>query len=123
MRDAHDILDAILDPTGQDRRDREFPYAPMGWERKAATRLAAGEALDLTDDHWEAIRVLQACYAEEEEPPVRRLSDALEARFDSQGGRKFLFTLFPGGPVAQGCRLAGLTPPAGSVDPSFGSVR
>jgi tRNA 2-thiouridine synthesizing protein E len=33
-----------------------------------------------------------------------------------------LFEIIPGGPVAQGCRLAGLKPPPGSVDPSFGSV-
>ena len=31
-------------------------------------------------------------------------------------------TLFPGGPVAQGCRLAGLKAPAGAVDRGFGSV-
>jgi tRNA 2-thiouridine synthesizing protein E len=33
-----------------------------------------------------------------------------------------LFKLFPKGPIAQGCRLAGLEPPAGSVDLGFGSV-
>jgi hypothetical protein len=27
----------------------------------------------------------------------------------------------PGGPVAQGCRIAGLTAPAGVTDKSFGS--
>jgi hypothetical protein len=30
--------------------------------------------------------------------------------------------LFSGGPVAQGCRLAGLNAPAGAVDRGFGSV-
>ena len=123
MRDAHDILKEILDPTGEDKRDSEFPYAPRGWERETALQQANEENLELTEDHWEAIRVLHGCFADEEEPPVRRISDALQARFDSQGGRKFLFKLFPGGPIAQGCRLAGLTAPSGSVDQSFGSVR
>ncbi|MGB5339763.1 MAG: sulfite reductase, partial [Gammaproteobacteria bacterium] len=36
---------------------------------------------------------------------------------------KYLYTLLPGGPVAQGCRLAGLEPPAGSQDAGFGSVQ
>jgi tRNA 2-thiouridine synthesizing protein E len=36
---------------------------------------------------------------------------------------KFLYKLLPGGPVSQGCRLAGLEPPAGSTDPGFGSVQ
>ena len=88
-----------------------------------AVEQAAREGLELTDDHWEAIRVLHACYADEEEPPSRRISDALEARFDAKGGRKYLFQLFRGGPIAQGCRLAELQPPSGSVDESFGSVR
>lgn len=123
MRDAHDIMKAILDPTGQDSGDDSFPNAPKGWTRRRAAEKAEADNLDLTDDHWEVIRVLQACYADEEDPPVRRISDALEARFTDKGARKFLFQLFPGGPIAQGCKLAGLVPPTGSVDKSFGSVR
>ena len=123
MRDANDIMKAILDPTGQDERDESFPNAPRGWSREFANERATADDLDLTEEHWEVIRVLQACYADEEEPPVRRLADALEARFSDKGGRKYIFQLFPGGPIAQGCRLASLVPPSGSVDNSFGSVR
>ncbi len=123
MRDANDIMKAILDPTGQNERDDSFPNAPRGWSRKVASERSAADDLELSEDHWEAIRVLQACYADEEEPPVRRISDALEARFSGKGGRKYLFQLFPGGPIAQGCRLADLVPPPGSTDLSFGSVR
>jgi tRNA 2-thiouridine synthesizing protein E len=123
MRDANDIMKAILDPAGHDESDANFPNAPRGWSRDVALKRAAAEELELTDDHWEAIRVLQACYADEEDPPVRRIADALEARFAGKGARKYLFQLFPGGPIAQGCRLASLTAPPGSVDQSFGSVR
>ncbi|MDA7947097.1 MAG: TusE/DsrC/DsvC family sulfur relay protein [Hyphomicrobiaceae bacterium] len=123
MREANDIMKAILDPTGQNERDDAFPNAPKGWTRDVAGKRAAEEGLELNDDHWEVIRVLQACYADEEDPPVRRLADALEARFSDKGGRRHLFQLFPGGPIAQGCRLASLVAPPGSVDISFGSVR
>lgn len=123
MRDAQDILKLISDPTGADMRDEKFPNAPPGWTRAHATELAAQEGFELTDDHWEVIRVLHACYADEEEPPLRRISDALEARFEHKGGRKYLFQLFRGGPIAQGCQLADLQPPYGSIDKSFGSVR
>ncbi len=123
MRDVNDIMKAILDPTGRDKRDETFPNAPRGWSRETAIELAGADDLELNEDHWEVIRVLQACYADEENPPVRRIADALEARFSDKGGRKHLFQLFPGGPIAQGCKLANLTPPPGSTDKSFGSVR
>ena len=53
---------------------------------------------------------------------IRELHDALEERFYHKGGIKYLYLLFPGGPVAQGCRIAGLVPPAGAADKGFGSV-
>ncbi len=123
MREANDIMKAILDPTGQNERDESFPNAPRGWSLELASKQALEENLELTEDHLEVIRVLQACYADEENPPVRRLADALEARFKEKGARKYLFQLLPGGPIAQGCRLANLVPPSGSTDESFGSVR
>ncbi len=123
MRTAQDILQDILDPAGLDKKDVDFPNAPKGWSRAAAAEQADRLALALSDDHWEAIRVIQACFAEEETPPSRRISDALEATFANKGGRRFVFLLFPGGPLAQGCALAGVDAPAGSVDKSFGSVR
>ena len=53
---------------------------------------------------------------------VRELHDALDEKFHLSGGMKYVYSLFPGGPIAQGCKLAGLQPPAGSIDKGFGSV-
>lgn len=70
------------------------------------------------------LAALQEYYARHEDGEIRRraLHDALEEKFHHKGGLKYLYTLFPRGPVAQGCRLAGLKPPSGSFDPSYGSV-
>ncbi len=55
-------------------------------------------------------------------PKLRQIKDALEEKFHSRGGMKYLYQIIPGGPVAEGCRLAGLNVPAGSIDKSFGSA-
>jgi tRNA 2-thiouridine synthesizing protein E len=102
----------------------EFRFAPEDWTREAALQLASEERLELGSDHWEAIDALQEYYARQQGAPIRRraLHDALEEKFHHKGGLRYLYMLFPGGPLAQGCRLAGLAPPAGSFDPSYGSV-
>ena len=101
----------------------EFPYAPAGWSPVEAEKLAAENDLTLTPEHWETLRSLQAYFANTEEPKVRELLDALDERFHARGGLKLLHKLFPNGPVAQGCRLAGLAVPPGALDRSFGSVQ
>ncbi len=104
--------------------DPQFPHAPGDWTRETALAIAHQEGLTPTDDHWDVIRGLQQFYSRHEDVPInlRELHDALEEKFHHKGGLRFLYTLLPGGPIAQGCRLAGLKPPGGAVDKSFGSV-
>jgi TusE/DsrC/DsvC family sulfur relay protein len=106
------------------RKDPRFPLAPEGWTSARAVETARGEGLQLGDEHWEAVRALQEYYARHETPGVnmRELHDALDEKFHPQGGIRHLYTLFPGGPIAQGCRIAGLKAPAGATDKGFGSV-
>lgn len=105
--------------------DPDFPHAPLNWTPGDAERIAHEEGLELAEDHWETIRALQNFYAQHEDETVnnlRELHDALDEHFHPQGGIKYLYTLFPGGPIAQSCRLAGLKAPYIATDPSFGSV-
>jgi tRNA 2-thiouridine synthesizing protein E len=102
----------------------DFPHALSDWSRENAEELARTQDLTLTEEHWQVVRALQTFYAHHGEPTihVRELHDALDAEFHSQGGIKHLYLLFPKGPVAQGCLLAGLQPPAGTQDKGFGSA-
>ena len=105
--------------------DPDFPHAPLDWTREDAMEVAREEKLALTENHWETIRALQAYYASHEDEAtinLRNLHDALDEHFHQQGGLKFLYTLFPGGPIAQSCRLAGLKAPFIASDRSFGTV-
>lgn len=116
-----DINQLINEPVA----DPDFPCAPMGWTRDDAMRIARGEGLTLTDAHWDVIRALQNYYAGHEDDTIinmRDLHDALDECFHEKGGLKYLYALFPGGPIAQSCRLAGLKAPYIAIDPHFGSV-
>ncbi|KAA6187946.1 TusE/DsrC/DsvC family sulfur relay protein [Thiohalocapsa marina] len=117
-----DTMQEIMNP-GAVVRDPDFPQAPDAWTPQAATAAAAADGVELTPDHWDVIGALQGYFAEHSQPNVRQLHDALDERFHAKGGLKYLYGIFPGGPVAQGCRLAGLRAPAGAVDKSFGSVQ
>jgi TusE/DsrC/DsvC family sulfur relay protein len=104
--------------------DPRFPHAPEGWSAQTAARIARDEGIEIGDDHLEVVRALQEYWARHSGAPVhlRGLHDALDEKFHRHGGMKFLYRLFPGGPVAQGCRFAGLKAPAGAIDRGFGSV-
>lgn len=106
-------------------KDKRFPHAPAGWTPESAMKNARDEGLMPGDDHWDAVRALQEYFVRHADEPMihqRELHDALEERFHHKGGMRYLYSIFPKGPVAQGCRLAGLQAPAGSVDKGFGSV-
>ncbi len=121
LHDSTDINRLIQEPA----TDPDFPHAPLDWTRKEAEKIARDERLELTEDHWETLRALQNYYAHHEDDSVinlRDLHDALDEHFHQKGGLKYLYALFPGGPIAQSCRLAGLKAPFMATDHSFGSV-
>jgi tRNA 2-thiouridine synthesizing protein E len=100
----------------------DFPNAPTGWSTLNASKVA--EDLDITmgPEHWEIVLCLQEYFARNPIPNRRELNDALGEFWHVHGGRKDLYRLFPGGPVSQGCSIAGIQVPSGSVDKSFGST-
>ena len=118
------LMDEIIGRESGAGKDPRFPHAPAGWTPAAALDAAKKEGLTLDEEHWEALRAVQEYWAKHEPNAInlRELHDALDEKFHRAGGIRHLYALFPGGPVAQGCRIAGLKAPAGAVDKGFGSV-
>lgn len=117
------LIESIV--SGERPADPRFPHAPAEWTVEAARQAAHAEGLELGDAHLEVLRALQEYWARHTEHAavnLRELHDALDEKFHRDGGVRYLYILFPGGPVAQGCRLAGLPVPAGAIDRGFGSV-
>lgn len=93
------------------------------WDEQEAERLARDEGITLSEDHWTVLRFLREHYRRNGRAESGRvLTAALEHAFGEHGGRRWLYTLFPRGPVVQGSRIAGLPLPPYSADVSFGYV-
>jgi tRNA 2-thiouridine synthesizing protein E len=92
------------------------------WSRNKSAKLAMYEGISLTDKHWDVIAYLRKQYLEHGLPRfARTTARALNKQFAAQGGNKYLYSLFAGGPVTQGSRLANLRTPANATDISFGT--
>lgn len=118
-----DINKAISDPrrSQEDREGNMLDLAP--WSPLSAQRQATAEGLFLDDEHWEIIIYLRERYRRKGPArSAREILRELEERFSEGNGRRHLYELFPGGPVSQASRLAGLPLPPYSSDRSFGSV-
>lgn len=100
---------------------QEEEAAVTPWDRSIATNLARKIGIEMSDLHWELVALLRHHYEEYGSIDYARdLTGMLEQRFSPQGGLRYLYTLFPGGPITQGCHIAGLPAIKDSSDPSFG---
>ena len=118
-----DINKMINDTTVSDpeRKDRKIDLE--GWDRSEGEALAQVEGIRMTDAHWAVVEFLRDFYIQNgPSSSGRELATALEAAFESQGGGPYLHTLFPKGPVAQGCRIGGIPVPPYTESESFGSA-
>ena len=94
----------------------------QNWSRKKSTQLAMREGISLTDQHWHVIHYLRKLYLNHGLPRfARTTARSLNRQIAAQGGNKYLYSLFAGGPVTQGSRLANLRTPANATDVSFGT--
>ncbi len=92
------------------------------WDREIATSLGQDEGIELTDEHWDVVSFLRKHYdATGALDYARDVSAVLSQRFKDQGGLKYLYRLFPRGPVTQASRIAGIPVPKDSTDASFGT--
>ena len=118
LTDVH--VDTDIDSQQRSRRETQM----RGWDEAQAHEIASEEGIELTDEHMQVVHTLRDYYREN--GPVQKgrvLGDMLEKEFEGKGGRKFLRRLFPGGPVTQGTRIAGIPVPAHSEDDGFGTAR
>ena len=107
QRDSRNV-DTSIESLHRTRRQKLLDM----WSEDIGRELAEDEALKLTNAHMAVIYSLRDHFLEHGYAETgRELGDMLDARFANAGGHKYLRTLFPNGPVAQGTQIAGLPIP------------
>ncbi len=94
--------------------DKEGYLADLSdWNEEVATAIARTESIDLTDNHWEILRLLQQFHAEfEHSPAMRILVKYVKQKLGEEKGNSiYLMQLFPGSPAKRAAKIAGLPRP------------
>lgn len=83
----------------------------VSFDRQDVEERAKKIGINLSDKHWDAINFVKNFYDyhEDEELKVADYSSALKGRYASQGGLKYLYSLFPEGPINTVTQLAGIS--------------
>ena len=110
------------DTKSQERTYRKKLLADLG--ETHVREMAGKEGINLTNEHLGVIECLRDYFLEfGEAKKGRDIEEMLDEVFEGHGGRKYLWNLFPSGPVTQGMRIAGLPVPPHTGDKGFGTVR
>lgn len=83
------------------------------WNDEVAQCLAQSDDLNLTDEHWEIIRLVREIYLQTKTtPPMRLLIKAIKVNINEEkANSRYLYRLFPDGPVRLASKYAGLPKP------------
>jgi len=90
-----------------------FLCDPNDWSEAYAQQIASLENIKLSADHWLVIEQLRAFYQEYQLfPALRVLIKQLSAHWGKDKANSlYLHQLFPGGPIKQASKIAGLPKP------------
>ena len=89
-----------------------FIQEPEKWNKEVAEDIAKEEADSpaMGEDHWKLVNYLRNYYLQYDiAPPIRMLTKQTDLEL------KYMYKLFPKGPAAGACKVAGLPKPTGCV--------
>jgi len=87
------------------------------WNPELAGIIAESENIEMNDDHWEVVNFVRKFYEEYQiEPAARILTRAIKRTLGPEkGNSKYLYELFPDGPLKQASKIAGLPKPTSCI--------
>lgn len=97
--------------------EKGYLIDPSDWDLSIAEHMAGMDGVRLTDNHLKVLDIFRVYFERYEiEPPMRALVKLVAGELgDEKGNSRFLYRLFPQGPVIQACRYAGLPRPLSCI--------
>jgi tRNA 2-thiouridine synthesizing protein E len=85
----------------------------LEWEKSVGEYLAAQDEFDLNQQHWKIIDLVRNIYLKTETtPPMRLLIKVIKNELnENMASSRYLYQLFPEGPVRLACKYGGLPKP------------
>ena len=103
--------------------DSDADAAFKAWTEASGEARASEMGIKLTDAHWQVIKFIRTHYANVGPARhAREYTEVLNERFADEGGARYLYQLFPGGPVKQACAIAGVATPDDVSNNAFGTT-
>ncbi len=90
--------------------DTGYLVNPLDWDEDVARRIAEGEGITLTQQHWDVINYLRDQYLNnnQNQPMERIVLKDMGKTWGTKPTSKDLYNLFPLAPTKQGTKIAGL---------------
>lgn len=87
------------------------------WDVRVAQAIAALENVQLSEAHWEIIQFMRAYYQEYQHlPNMRQFTKAIQKTLGpDKGNSRYLYALFPNGPLRLACKIGGLPRPPSCI--------
>ena len=103
---SNDLLDIKFDENGHLTDYR-------AWTQSLGERLAKQDKFALNQNHWQIIDLVRNIYLKTETtPPMRLLIKVIKNQLDEEkASSRYLYQLFPDGPVRLACKYGGLPKP------------
>jgi len=81
------------------------------WTKAIGQKIADGDELEMTEEHWDVIDYLRAEHAENpgSEANERAITKDMGKKWGKKINSKYMYQLFPGMPSKQGRKIGGLS--------------
>jgi len=96
-----------------DTDNEGFLTEPTDWDLAVAEVIAKQENIEMTEDHWQVVKIVREHYEYSQcVPEARILLKSLAEKIGKNAAtRKYLYNLFPYGYGQQACKIAGTRKP------------